>query len=188
MSATIAPLEVRTLPLSAVTPAGYNPRKALKPSDPAYRKLKASIEAFGLVEPLVWNQRSGRLVGGHARLGILTELGYDTVPVAVVDLDDDREKALNVVLNNPAAQGRYDTRKLAALLTELDGLAAFADTGFDPAGLRALTFQPADAEPEPAADRVEVTLLTDAGTFAAAEADLDALVTRHGLEVHVRRS
>ena len=68
MDAT-TPLEVRPLPLAAVTPAGYNPRRPLKPSDPTYKKLKASIEAFGLVEPLVWNRRSGRLVGGHARLG-----------------------------------------------------------------------------------------------------------------------
>ena len=180
-------LEVRTLPLAAVTPADYNPRKQLRPTDPAYKKLRASIETFGLVEPLVWNQRSGRLVGGHARLGVLRDLGRESVPVAVVDLDDDREKALNVVLNNPAAQGRYDSKKLAAVLGELDGLPAFADTGFDPAGLRALTLAPADPDPEPAADRVEVTLVTDAATFAAAEAELDVLVTRHGLEVHVRR-
>ena len=188
MTAT-APLEVRTLPLAAVTPADYNPRKALKPTDPAYRKLKRSLEAFGLVEPLVWNQRSGRLVGGHARLAILRELGHETVPVAVVDLDDDREKALNVVLNNPAAQGRYDSRRLAALLGELDGLAAFVDSGFDAAGLRALTLEPADGfEPEPTADRVEVTLVTDAATFARLEPELDALVTRHDLEAHVRKS
>jgi ParB-like chromosome segregation protein Spo0J len=183
-----AALEVRTLPLSAVTPAGYNPRKPLKPTDPAYKKLRASIEVFGLVEPLVWNRRSGRLVGGHARLGILLDLGYTEVPVAVVDLPDDREKALNVVLNNPAAQGRYDSRKLAAVLAELDGLPALAATGFDSAGLRAVRLEPAaDLEPAPPADRVEVTLLTDAATFARLEADLDALVTRHGLEAHVRR-
>lgn len=178
MSAT-APLTVRTLPLAAVAPAGYNPRRPLKPADPAYRKLRASIQAFGLVEPLVWNRRSGRLVGGHARLAILHELGHAEVPVAVVDLDDDREKALNVVLNNPAAQGRYDSRKLAALLDELDGLPAFAATGFDPAGLRALKFEPADGlGPAPPADRVEVTLVTDAATYGRLEADLDALVTR----------
>lgn len=187
MDAT-TPLEVRTLPLSAVTPAGYNPRKRLKPADPAYKKLKASIQAFGLVEPLVWNARSGRLVGGHARLSILRELGHETVPVAVVDLDDDREKALNVILNNPAAQGRYDSRKLAALLGELEGLPAFADTGFDLAALRTLEYQPADGVEAEAADRVEVTLVTDADGFGELEPDLDALVTRHGLEVHVRRS
>ncbi len=185
---SVPPLEVCTLPLSAITPAAYNPRKSLTASDPAYRKLKASVERFGLVEPLVWNRRTGRLVGGHARLRIVQELGYQTVPVAVVDLDDDREKALNVVLNNPAAQGRYDSRKLAALLSELDGLPAFADTGFDPSTLRSLTLEPAaDIEPDPPADRIEVTLITTAATFAAVEAELDALVARHELELHVRK-
>jgi ParB-like chromosome segregation protein Spo0J len=187
VSATARPLEVRTLPLSRVTPADYNPRRALRPTDPAYKKLRAGIEAFGLVEPLVWNRRSGRLVGGHARLGILRDLGHETVPVAVIDLDDAREKALNVLLNNPAAQGRYDSRKLAALLRELDEVEALAESGFDPAGLRALELRPAAAEPEPVAGRVEVTLLADPTTFAAAEPDLDALVTRHGLEVHIRK-
>ena len=71
----VALLEVRVLPIGDLTPAAYNPRRPLKPTDPAYRKLKASLEEFGLVEPLVWNELTGRVVGGHARLRILKELG-----------------------------------------------------------------------------------------------------------------
>src|SRR5687767_7219362 len=108
--------EVRVLPIGELHPAPYNPRKSLKPTDPAYKKLRASLEEFGLVEPLVWNELTGRVVGGHARLRILRELGYAEVPVSVVRLDEAREKALNVVLNNHEAQGRYDPAKLADLL------------------------------------------------------------------------
>ncbi len=95
----MSPFEVRVLPIGQLQPAAYNPRKSLSPKSPAYRKLKASLSEFGLVEPLVWNESTGRVVGGHARLRILTELGYAEVPVSVVRLDDAREKALNVVLN-----------------------------------------------------------------------------------------
>src|SRR5438270_8431335 len=114
--------EVRTLPIDELKPAPYNPRKALKPDSPAYRKLRASLAEFGLVEPLVWNELTGHVVGGHARLRILRELGVTEVPVSVVRLSEPREKALNVVLNNHEAQGRYDAGKLADLLTDLDGL------------------------------------------------------------------
>src|SRR5919198_5086151 len=115
-------LEVRVMPIDRLHPAPYNPRKALKPTDPAYRKLKASLEAFGLVEPLVWNERTGHVVGGHARLRILKAMGVTEVPVSVVNLSDARENALNVVLNNQEAQSRYDPDRLADLLEELDEL------------------------------------------------------------------
>jgi ParB-like chromosome segregation protein Spo0J len=181
------PLEVRTLPLSAVTPAGYNPRQPLAAGSPAYRKLRRSLERFGLVEPLVWNQRSGTLVGGHARLAILAELGFTEVPVAVVDLDPAGEKALNVVLNNPAAQGRFDGRRLTAVLEELAELDALADSGFDPAALRTLRLDPADDPAPPPEGRVEVTLVCSPDAYAGLEPDLDALVAKHRPEVHVRR-
>src|SRR3954468_22552724 len=115
----MSPLELRTLPIDQLQPTAYNPRKPLSPKSPAYKKLTASLTEFGLVEPLVWNELTGRVVGGHARLRILRELGVAEVPVSVVRLSEAREKALNVVLNNQEAQGRYDTAKLADLLAEL---------------------------------------------------------------------
>ena len=90
--------ELRTLSIDQLQPAAYNPRKTLASKFPAYRKLKASLAEFGLVEPLVWNELTGRVVGGHARLRIIKEFGYTEVPVSVVRLDEPREKALNIVM------------------------------------------------------------------------------------------
>jgi hypothetical protein len=180
--------EVRTLPIDRLKPAPYNPRRALKPDSPAYRKLRASLAEFGLVEPLVWNELTGHVVGGHARLRILRELGVAEVPVSVVRLSDAREKALNVVLNNQEAQGRYDPAKLAGLLSELTGLPELELSGFDERTLAVLRFEPAGPPAgEPDADRVEVTLVTDAETYAKLAAELDELVGRHDLVTHVRR-
>ena len=105
---TPAAFEVRLLPIDQLVPAAYNPRRMLKPTDKAYRKLAASLREFGLVEPLVWNEPTGRVVGGHARLAILKERGLTEVPVSVVHLADGRDKAPNVILTNQEAQGRYD--------------------------------------------------------------------------------
>lgn len=180
------PFEVRTLPIADLRPAPYNPRQILKPSDPAYRTLKASLERFGLVEPLVWNERTGHIVDGHARLRILRELGHETVPVSVVRLGDAEEKALNVVLNNHEAQGRFDRQPLRDLLRELHDLPEFALTGFDPSILRQLDYEPArDTPAEADPDRVEITVVTDRPTFETLKPGLDQLVRDYDLTVHV---
>jgi hypothetical protein len=177
--------EVRQMPLSELKPAPYHPRRALAPKSPAYRKLKASLAAFGLVEPLVWNELTGHLVGGCQRLRILEELGVAKVPVAVVQLPDAQAKALNVVLNNTKAQGRFEVAKLAPLFTEPG--ARFDLTGFDRGVLAALRMEPASAPPrERPGDRVEVTLVADAAQFARLSAALDKLIGDYGLVAHVR--
>lgn len=181
-------LEIRILPLADLQPAEYNPRKPLRSTDPAYRKLRKSLEEFGLVEPLVWNELTGRVVGGHARLRILRELGIAEVPVSVVRLSEAREKALNVVLNNSEAQGRYDPAKLAEILEELQELPELSLTGFDAGTLAALRFDPVGGADSPEeTGRVEVTIVADAATFERFEAKLDALVREFDLETHLRR-
>src|SRR6185369_9190974 len=87
----------------------------------AKRLLKVSLEKFNLAEPLIWNKRSGRLVGGHQRISILDKKqGYPatdyTLPVIVVDLDEKKEKRLNIWLNNPSAQGHFERDKFLSLL------------------------------------------------------------------------
>ena len=112
-------------------PADYNPRKDLKPGDPEYEKLKRSIEQFGYVEPVIWNQRTGCVVGGHQRLKVLIDMGITEVDVVVVDMDADKEKALNIALNK--ISGEWDTEKLALVIADLQGADFDVSlTGFDP--------------------------------------------------------
>lgn len=184
----MTPIDVRTLPVGQLTPAEYNPRKPLGPTDKPYRKLKRSLERFGLVEPLVWNERTGRVVGGHLRLQILKELGVQEVPVSVVQLTDAEERALNVVLNNREAQGRYDADKLAVLLEELKPLPELADTGFSLETLRLLTYQPDETlAPAEEIDRVEVVLVMNGRRFEEVSGRLNAVVAELDLECHIRR-
>lgn len=180
--------ELRQMPIAELKPAPYNPRQPLRPKSPAYRKLRASLAEFGLVEPLVWNEVTGRVVGGHARLAILKELGVAEVPVSVVRLSDAREKALNVVLNNLEAQGRYDPERLASVLADLQHLPEFEMTGFDARVLSTLQMRPAESRTEnPEPGRVEVTLVCASEIYDNVAAELDALVSRFDLVAHVRR-
>jgi len=110
-------MEVRRMKVNEINPAPYNPRIDLKPGDPEYEALKKSIERFGLVDPLIWNKRTNRLVGGHQRLKVLKDLGYETADVVVVDLPESEEKTLNIALNK--IQGDWEETKLEALLAEL---------------------------------------------------------------------
>lgn len=113
-------------------PAEYNPRKDLKPGDAEYEKLKRSVEQFGYVEPVIWNKTTGRVVGGHQRLKVLIDMGYTEVDCVVVELNEEKEKALNIALNK--ISGEWDKDKLALLITDLQG--AYFDvsfTGFEPA-------------------------------------------------------
>ena len=123
-------MQIETVPIDKLNPAEYNPRRDLKPGDPDYDKLKKSILAFDMVEPLVWNKKSGNLVGGHQRLKVLKELGYTETEVSVVNLSPSKEKALNLALNK--IQGEWDYPTLKDLLQDLDtGEFDLEITGFD---------------------------------------------------------
>ncbi len=130
-------MEIQKLPLAKLNPAKYNPRKDLKPGDPEYEKLKKSMETFGYVEPIVWNKRTGQIVGGHQRFKILQHQGEMEIECVVVDLDEQREKALNITLNK--VTGEWDLPKLADLISELDnGIFDISLTGFDAAEIEDL--------------------------------------------------
>jgi DNA modification methylase len=123
-------LLIEKISIENINPAVYNPRKDLQPGDVEYEKLKKSISEFDIVEPLVWNKRSGNLVGGHQRLKILKELGYKEVEVSVVDLPDAKEKALNLALNK--ISGEWDFPLLKDILEEINtGEFDIEITGFD---------------------------------------------------------
>ena len=110
-------MKIQKIPITKINPAPYNPRIDLKPGDPEYEKLKRSIINFGYVEPLVWNERTSNLVGGHQRLKILIEEGFGEVEVSVVDLSLEEEKVLNIALNK--IKGNWDEDKLAKVLEDI---------------------------------------------------------------------
>ena len=148
-------MELRTVAVDRLKPAPYNPRKALKPGDPEWVKIRDSLNEHGYVTPVVWNERTGHLVGGHQRVQVmLAEWGVSELAVSVVNLNDTDERLLNARLNKVG--GAWDDEKLRLFMLELDELGVERGrTGFDDDELdtlmaeRDLTAVP-DDEPDPA--------------------------------------
>ncbi len=122
---------IKTKKFKDVNRAPYNPRVELKKGMPEYEKLAKSIDKFEQVLPMVYNSRSGNLVGGHQTMTVLGDRGIDESQMSIVDLDDADEKALNIALNK--ISGSWDDDKLSVLLGELSALPDFDIelTGFD---------------------------------------------------------
>lgn len=98
--------------ITELLPAEYNPRK---PMDHATRhKLKLSLQEFGMVDPIIANSHPTRkniVIGGHQRLTVAQELGWEEVPVLYVPIEDiEKEKKLNINLNK--ISGAWDLNKL----------------------------------------------------------------------------
>lgn len=124
-------MKIQTVPVTEINPAIYNPRLDLQPGDSDYETLKTSIDEFGYLELLVWNQRTKTLISGHQRFKILLAQGVQEVEVSVVDLPLQKEKQLNLILNK--VRGDWDDEKLADVLKELSAIPDFniEETGFD---------------------------------------------------------
>lgn len=123
----------RMVPVEKINPAPYNPREVLKPGDEEYAAIKASLTEFGLADPLVWNEVTGNLVGGHQRFTILVEeFKAKSISCSVVHIEDiKREMSLNLALNK--IRGRQDYLKLKAVFTELKSEGALLNaTGYAP--------------------------------------------------------
>ncbi|MBQ3011772.1 MAG: ParB N-terminal domain-containing protein [Clostridia bacterium] len=128
-------MEIRRMKLSDLRPADYNPRVELKPGEPEYEALKVSVETDGTVLPIIWNETTGRIVGGHQRLRLLTDMGVEETDVSVVRFDETKEKQANVALNR--IEGDWDEEKLHDLFAELDTDEIFS-TGFTEAELHSI--------------------------------------------------
>ena len=137
-------MKTATMKLSEITPAEYNPRKKLKPGDTEYEALKNSLERFGVAEPLIVNETTGKLVSGHQRLNVLLEMGTEEVEVVLVQLDEEQEKLLNIAMNK--IEGDWDYGKLEALFSEISA-SDIKFTGFSEEELQNL-FEGEDAEPD----------------------------------------
>jgi len=124
--------------------AEYNPRYL---PNKAKTKLREALGNVGLVQPIVWNQRTGNIVGGHQRISQLDALeGQDDyrLTVAVVDVDEKRERELNILLNNVEVTGEWDLPKLKEML---DSEINLLNTGFDNANFMQM-FGEAPSQPK----------------------------------------
>lgn len=123
-------MEFKKIRIADLIPASYNPRKKLKKGDREYEKIRNSITEFGYVEPVIVNSDM-TIVAGHQRATVLTDLGYEEIDCIVIDIDKQKEKALNIALNK--ITGEWNKELLADLIADLqDSDFDVSFTGFEP--------------------------------------------------------
>lgn len=90
---------LRDLAVTAVRPNPFQPRTRL--DEPALTELTASIEASGLLQPVVVRPRNGgyELIAGERRWRAVQRLGWATIPAVVRDVDDQTLLTLALVEN-----------------------------------------------------------------------------------------
>ena len=167
--------------------AVYNPRR-LPPA--AKAQIKASIEKFGLVDPFIVNVHPDRMnvmVGGHQRLKIVKELGYEDVPCVEVKLELADEKELNVRLNKntgewdfPVLRESFDTSMLIGIGFTAKEL-GIAESEYD-RQLNAITNADADTPIVPKFDESYAMVCI----FVKTEIDMNFV--RHALKLDTRKS
>ncbi|MBE7413856.1 MAG: DNA modification methylase [Deltaproteobacteria bacterium] len=145
--------------LSDLKPSEHNPRTITKKQ---LARLKKSIEEFGDLSGIIFNRRTGNIIGGHQRIKVMppdAEIVREDLPEASpagtvstgtinicgetftyreVEWDLDRERMANIAANKHG--GDWDDEKLAALLAELSQLPDFDIDiiGFESAEMEAL--------------------------------------------------
>ncbi len=139
-----------------LTKAAYNPREI---DDYKAKKLRDVLGRLGLVEPVIFNKRTGTLTGGHQRLTALDALdahdggtGNYLLDVSVIDKSLKQERETNIALNNPHLQGDFDLGKLLAMLGPAGDVRP-EDVGYDQIILEEMflgtEFEEAFRPPEP---------------------------------------
>lgn len=110
--------------------AEYNPRYM---EDYAKKALRSKMRKYGRLTPVVVNKRTGNLVSGHQRIEqedkINKTLDY-VVTCSVIDVPLEEEVKINVMLNNPDLQGKYDPDMFIELVKQYPNIDWQKDVGF----------------------------------------------------------
>ena len=82
--------------------------------------LASVLSEVGLVQSVVVNTTTGRLVDGHLRVELAKAQGQPTIPVVYVELTEDEERIILATLDPIGAMATADREKLGELLLGID--------------------------------------------------------------------
>jgi DNA modification methylase len=122
-----SPLKIRRVPLGALH---LDPANARVHGPENLEAIVASLRRFGQAEPLVVQQKTGRVIGGNGRLVAMQRLGWKECDIVEVDVDDLNATALGIALNRSASLGEWNEETLAKLLQELKAEDALDGVGY----------------------------------------------------------
>jgi ParB family chromosome partitioning protein len=90
---------LRELPIGSISPNPYQPRTEM--NEEALVELTASIEASGLLQPVVVRPKNGKfeLIAGERRWRAIQRLGWPKIPAVVKEADDQTLLTLALIEN-----------------------------------------------------------------------------------------
>jgi len=90
---------LRELPVDSVRPNPFQPRTTV--DEAAFTELAASIEASGLLQPVIVRPRGGsyELIAGERRWRAVAHLGWTKIPAVIRDVDDQTLLTLALIEN-----------------------------------------------------------------------------------------
>ncbi len=108
------------------------------------------IDDVGWAGACLFNERTGRLIDGHARKKVALEKGTDKVPVLVGNWSEEQERLILATLDPLAAMAGADAAKLDALLRDVQtGSGPLASMLTELAKDAGVLASPASVEPAP---------------------------------------
>lgn len=82
--------------------------------------IKESILAFAQYAPIVVQESSSMIIAGNGTYMAVKELGWDEIDCVVLDVSDERARAISIIDNRSTELSNWDTSSLLKILTELD--------------------------------------------------------------------
>lgn len=143
-------------------------------------EIKKSLAVNGQYKPIVVNVgshtgRKNEVLAGNHTLAAARDLGWVTIAVSMVDVDEDQAKRIVLVDNRTGDKASYDLDELAELL---DGLDSLDGTGYTDADLESLLAGEDDDAPEPEPEGKDTPRAFGVVVMVSSEAEQLELMTR----------
>ncbi len=89
--------------------------------------LEGALRKVGIVQNVVVNERSGKMMDGHLRVQMAISSGQPTVPITYVNLSDEEEALILATIDPVTGLAGTDQKLLDSLITDI----RLSDLGMD---------------------------------------------------------
>jgi len=81
--------------------------------------LEGALRKVGIVQNVVVNERSGKMIDGHLRVQMAINSGQPTVPITYVDLSNEEEALILATIDPVTGLAGTDQKLLDSLITDI---------------------------------------------------------------------
>lgn len=109
-------LKIESVAVTDLKPYANNPRKG------NVKVIAESLKTYGQYKPITVNSRTREILAGNHTFQAAVELGWETIDVTFVDVDEETAGKIVAIDNRSSDLGEYDNEKLLELLSSIPDL------------------------------------------------------------------